>query len=112
MDCKCESCLLNEIHIHDLLQIIGSILGFLGLVAIGVGVGVAVSRHNSNNSTTNSPSNSSSGSGTLINGTDPSQFEKDPNLFISFYGIAYSPANVQLPDCGATLGRFNFSSSM
>ncbi|KAF9076983.1 glycoside hydrolase family 17 protein [Rhodocollybia butyracea] len=91
--------------------IVGSVIGLLGLIAIGVGVGVGVSKHNS--SSTSSASSSSSSSGTTdssTNGTppqtnpnDPSTFQKDPNLHRSFYGMAYTPAGSQVPTCNNTL---------
>ncbi|EAU85332.2 glucan 1,3 beta-glucosidase [Coprinopsis cinerea okayama7 len=37
------------------------------------------------------------------NPNDPSTFIKDPNLHQSFYGIAYTPADSQLPNCGNSL---------
>lgn len=36
---------------------------------------------------------------------NPSKFEKDPRLKPLFYGITYTPLNVQEPDCGATLAN-------
>lgn len=41
----------------------------------------------------------------LSNPTDPSQFQKDPRLHVSFYGLAYTPFNAQEPTCGATLAN-------
>lgn len=38
----------------------------------------------------------------LSNPNDPSQYQKDPRLHKSFYGLAYSPLNVLEPECGAT----------
>ncbi|EKM78091.1 hypothetical protein AGABI1DRAFT_42275 [Agaricus bisporus var. burnettii JB137-S8] len=35
--------------------------------------------------------------------SDPSVFDKDPNLHQSFYGLAYTPEGSQLPDCGNKL---------
>jgi len=65
------------------------------LIAIGVALGVVLSRKKSSSSTSSDISSSSS--------SDPSNFEKDPRLIQSFYGIAYTPEGSQLPDCGNSL---------
>jgi len=89
--------------------IVGSILGFLGLVVIGVSVGVAVSHHNQhkhsvlNTGAGTSSNSSSSSSGSSSNSTGPSSFPKDSRLTLSLYGLAYVPEGSQLPNCGATL---------
>ncbi|KAJ3997684.1 glycoside hydrolase family 17 protein [Lentinula boryana] len=91
--------------------IIGSVIGLLGLIAIGVGVGVGVSKNNSKNSSTTSSdtangatSNSSSnGNPVQTDPNDPSTFEKDPSLHQSFYALAYTPAGSQLPNCTNSL---------
>jgi len=79
--------------------IVGLLLLILG--GVGAAVGVTVSKKNSNNSSTSSSSTS------VVNETnnDPSQFEKDPALIQSFYGIAYTPEGSQLPDCGNSLDQ-------
>lgn len=91
-------------------QIMGSVIGLLGLIAIGVGVGVGVSKHNSTSTSSASSSTSSGTTDSSTNGTppqtnpnDPSTFQKDPNLHRSFYGMAYTPAGSQLPTCNNTL---------
>jgi exo-beta-1,3-glucanase (GH17 family) len=97
--------------------ITGCLIGLLAIIAIGVGVGVGVSKNNSNNSAktsgstagTTSSSNStssnstSSGDPAQTNPNDPSSFEKDPNLHQSLYGLAYTPAGSQLPNCTNSL---------
>ncbi|KAJ3758878.1 glycoside hydrolase [Lentinula raphanica] len=91
--------------------IIGSVIGVLGLIAIGVGVGVGVSKNNSKNSSstssdaTNGATSNSSSNGDPVqtNPNDPSTFEKDPNLHQSFYALAYTPAGSQLPNCTNSL---------
>ncbi|KAL1739103.1 hypothetical protein HDZ31DRAFT_77844, partial [Schizophyllum fasciatum] len=67
-----------------------------GAVA-GIVAGVLVSRkHSSSSSASKLSSNSSS--------SDPSNFDKDENLHVSFYGIAYTPAGSQLDaNCGNSL---------
>ncbi|KAL1696863.1 glycoside hydrolase family 17 protein [Schizophyllum commune] len=74
----------------------GVALLIAGAVA-GIVAGVLVSRNNSSSSKSNLASNSSSSS-------DPSDFDKDENLHVSFYGIAYTPAGSQLDaNCGNSL---------
>jgi exo-beta-1,3-glucanase (GH17 family) len=68
------------------------------LAAIGVALGVTLSKKNSSSS-----SSSSSSSVVSENNNDPSNFEKNPALKQSFYGLAYTPEGSQLPDCGNTL---------
>ncbi|KAG5646979.1 hypothetical protein DXG03_001702 [Asterophora parasitica] len=83
------------------LQIIGSVLGVIALIIAGVVVGVVVSKNHK------SSSSSSGGSkGPAVNQTnpnDPSTFIKNPALHQSFYGLAYTPAGSQLPNCGNKL---------
>ncbi|OWZ28031.1 glucan 1,3-beta-glucosidase [Cryptococcus neoformans] len=85
--------------------IIGGIILAVAAV-VGIVVGVVVSQVNKNdddnNSNRSSNSTSSSGNGTLTIGSDPSTFEKDSRLHQVFWGFAYTPNDVQLPDCGAT----------
>jgi len=81
--------------------------GLVVLVVAGVGGGIAGWKISQNNNSTSSRSSSSTG-GTpnpetdSTVGPDPSVFVKDDRLKQSFYGIAYTPQNVQLPSCGAT----------
>ena len=89
---------------------IGSIVGIIVIigVAVGVGVGVSQSKSSSNKSADGSGSGSSgsgSGSGSSSSG-DPSDFEKNPALKQSFYGIAYTPEGSQLPECGNSIGAY------
>ncbi|KAI5836343.1 glycoside hydrolase [Schizophyllum commune Tattone D] len=74
----------------------GVALLIAGAVA-GIVAGVLVSRNNSSSSKSNLASNSPSSG-------DPSDFDKDENLHVSFYGIAYTPAGSQLDaNCGNSL---------
>ncbi|KAA1476228.1 glycoside hydrolase [Dentipellis sp. KUC8613] len=90
--------------------VIGSIVGLLVLIGAGVGIGVGVSqshKSSSNRSASSSSSSSSSDSNSPVKQTDPndpSTFVKDSRLKQSFYGIAYTPAGSQLPNCGNSLG--------
>jgi len=77
--------------------VIGSIIALVGLIAVGVGVGVGVSKSHK------SSSSSSSNVVTQSNPNDPSSFQKNSALKQSFYGFAYTPEGVQLPECGAKL---------
>ncbi|KIK66578.1 glycoside hydrolase family 17 protein [Collybiopsis luxurians FD-317 M1] len=71
------------------------------VIAVAVALGVTLSKKNS---TSSSSSSSSSGSSvTNSDPNDPSKFTKDSRLKQSFYGIAYTPAGSQLPDCGNSL---------
>jgi exo-beta-1,3-glucanase (GH17 family) len=72
------------------------------IAAIGIALGVTLSKKHSSSAS----SGSSSGSGSsVVNETngDPSNFEKNPALKQSFYGLAYTPEGSQLPECGNTL---------
>jgi len=90
--------------------VIGSLVGLVALIVVGVAVGVTVS-HNHHTSTSsslskgtgNSSSNGASGAVNLTNPNDPSTFVPDSNLKHSFYGLAYTPAGSQLPECGNSL---------
>jgi len=86
----------------------GSVVGLVALIAIGTGVGVAVSHsHKSSNRSTSKPGSGSGSTNSSVvpqtNPNDPSTFIKDSRLKQSFYGIAYTPANSQLPNCGNSL---------
>lgn len=97
--------------------LIGTLLLLAGAIAIGVGVGVGVTRNkshndisnNRDNNPSNSNSTSSSNSGNSGNSSssgdpnDPSNFSLDPRLHKSFYGMAYTPAGSQLPNCTNSL---------
>lgn len=78
-------------------QVVGSLLGVFLLIIAGVAVGVGVSKSHKSKS-------SSVAAVKQTNPDDPSTFEKNSALVNSFYGIAYTPEGVQLPDCGAKLG--------
>ena len=87
------------------LQVIGSIAAIIGLIVLGVVVGVVVSKNHSTRSASSS-GGSNSNSGSPVNQTnpnDPSTFVKNPLLHQSFYGMAYTPAGSQLPNCGNSL---------
>lgn len=66
-----------------------------------------VSKNKSNNLSTNSGSNSSS-SNSPSDPNDPSNFAKNSAFHQSFYGMAYTPANSQIPNCGNSLGKYHF----
>ncbi|KAJ3991265.1 glycoside hydrolase family 17 protein [Lentinula boryana] len=69
------------------------------LIGVGVALGVVLSKKNSSSS-------GSSTSSSVVNQTDPndpSTFQKDSRLKQSFYGLAYTPAGSQYPDCGNSL---------
>lgn len=97
-------------------QVIGSVVGLIVLIVAGVVIGVEVSKHNSSKTSSSSSSSSAkkNSNGTYAVGpygvvqqtdpNDPSTFIKDDNLKQSFYGMAYTPDNSQLPDCGNSLG--------
>jgi len=79
--------------------VIGSLIAVVGLLIIGVVVGVVVSK----NHKTSSRLSSTSSVVNQTNPNDPSTFQKDSRLKQSFYGLAYTPAGSQLPDCGNSL---------
>lgn len=83
--------------------------GLSALVIAGVAGGIAAWKVSQNNSKAGGSGVSSTSKGGTPNpetdrvpGSDPSKFVKDSRLKQSFYGIAYTPQNVQLPNCGAT----------
>lgn len=93
-----RTCWLVDLCSHR-PQAIGSVIALIGLIAVGVAVGVTLAKKNSSKS-------SSSTSGSTVKQTDPndpSTFVKDSRLHQSFYGLAYTPAGSQLPDCGNNL---------
>jgi hypothetical protein len=90
---------VNEYSLYPFCQVVGCILGVVGLIAIGVGVGVGVSRHTSSTNTKSAAAGTSDNSAGVVSQSDPndpSTFIKDPNLKQSFYGLAYTPAGSQL----------------
>ncbi|KIJ66917.1 glycoside hydrolase family 17 protein [Hydnomerulius pinastri MD-312] len=81
--------------------VIGSVLTLAVLIAVGVGVGVTLSKKNSNNNNAvSSGGDTPSVAPPGTNPNDPSNFQKNPALKQSFYGIAYTPLGSQYPDCG------------
>lgn len=93
---------------------IGGGLALIGVIIIAVVVGVVVSKNNSKNKTLATSGSSSGGSSsnsnssvTQTNPNDPSTFVKNPKLHQSFWGMAYTPAGSQLPDCGNSLCAFS-----
>ena len=100
---------LTVCHSH---QVVGSIVGIIGIIVIAVAVGVSVSKsHKSSNDLSSSSSSGSGTNGSSVNQSnpnDPSTFEKDPNLKQSFYGIAYTPEGSQYPACGNSLCKCFF----
>ncbi|KAI0955615.1 hypothetical protein AcV7_006234 [Taiwanofungus camphoratus] len=85
--------------------IVSSIVALLGLVAAGVAIGVVVSRNHSHKSSSSSSAAAVGPNGAVnqTNPNDPSTFVPDPNLHHSFYGLSYTPAGSQLPNCGNSL---------
>ena len=85
------------------------------LILGGIVAGIAISTSKKHSSSGSSGGNSTSG------GSDPSKFDKNPNLHNSFYGFAYTPLvrsvctapstiilivclqGAILPDCGANI---------
>nr|GAT48749.1 glycoside hydrolase family 17 protein [Mycena chlorophos] len=85
---------------------IAAAVGLLALIGAGVGVGVYFAKkHSSNDSSKSSLSSSSSSSGSSGSSGDPSNFEKNPALIQSFYGIAYTPEGSQTPECGNNIDQ-------
>jgi hypothetical protein len=99
---------LSRISHSSHVQVIGSLVALVALVAVGVVLGVVLSKHHSSSSSSTSSAASSDGATGAVNQTnpnDPSTFIKDPNLKHSFWGLAYTPAGSQLPNCGNSLGQ-------
>ncbi|EMD33983.1 glycoside hydrolase family 17 protein [Gelatoporia subvermispora B] len=91
--------------------VVTSLIALVVLIAAGVTVGVLLSRKHSSSSSS-SPSSSSAattvGPSGVVNQTDPndpSTFVPDSRLKHSFYGLAYTPAGSQLPECGNSLDQ-------
>jgi len=82
--------------------VIGSALLLLTIIGVGVGVGLSMANKGKNKSSSSSGSGSSS-SGDGDSGGGASNFEKDPRLHKSFYGMAYTPEGSLLPNCGNSL---------
>jgi len=78
--------------------VIGSVIAIVGVIVVAVVVGVTLAKKNSQSSSSKH-GNSAEGS----NPNDPSSFPQNSNLFRSFYGLAYTPANSQYPACGNSL---------
>jgi hypothetical protein len=91
--------------INSFSQVIGSVVALLGLIAIGVAVGVVVSKNNSKSSSSSSSHSSGGSTVPQTNPNDPSTFVKDARLHQSFYGLAYTPAGSQLPNCNSSLSK-------
>jgi hypothetical protein len=88
-------CFLKEYSHTAGGKVIGIIIAVIIIVVIAVVIGIVVGRQNSKKKSTDK--NAVAG--------DPSVFSKDSNLHQSFYGLAYTPAGSQLPDCGNNLGQ-------
>ncbi|KIM67612.1 glycoside hydrolase family 17 protein [Scleroderma citrinum Foug A] len=86
--------------------VIGSLVTLAALIAVGVSLGVVLSKKSSGASASGS-GGGGGGSGTPpgTNPNDPSNFQKNPALKTSFWGIAYNPLGSLLPDCGCTLDQ-------
>jgi len=76
--------------------VIGSLVALVGIICIATAIGVTVAKKSKS-----SKSTAASGSSSSSNG--PSNFSKNPNLHQSFYGMAYTPAGSQYPQCGNSL---------
>ena len=87
----------------DAFQVIGSVIAIVGVIVVGVVIGITLARKNSQSS-----SSSHGNSADKSNPNDPTSFSQNPNLFRSFYGLAYTPANSQYPACGNSLGGYLF----
>jgi len=88
--------------------IIGGVVGLVAIIAIGVGVGVAVSNKKGGSSSGGKTNTTKGYVGSvnnvvMYNPDDPSQFDKDPRLTKSLYGMAYMPEGAIMPACGATM---------
>ncbi|KAF5342436.1 hypothetical protein D9611_001488 [Ephemerocybe angulata] len=84
------------------LLIWGLVVAVVGIAIIGIVIGVVVSKNKNKNSSSSS-SSSSKGIVKQTDPNDPSTFVKDSRLHQSFYGLAYTPADSQLPGCGNKL---------
>lgn len=97
--------------------VIGGIVALAIVLGAIIG-GVVASQHKKSSSSSSSSSSSGSTSSgntkgwvmsannvVKYNPGDLSQFEKDPRLLPSMYGIAYSPAGSILPSCGASFDQ-------
>lgn len=82
--------------------VIGSVIGLLVLIAAGVAIGITVSKNNKSSGSSSSGSSKPVSDDTTSSG-DPSNFKKDPRLYKSFYGMAYTPEGSLLPQCGNSL---------
>ncbi len=96
--------------------IIGGIVALI-IIAAAVGIAIAVTHKKSSSSAssvsgstskgTDNPSNTdgwvmSQNSIVKYNPNDLTQFQTDPRLIKSLYGMAYTPIGAILPSCGAT----------
>lgn len=92
-------------------KILGVCIAALVIVGVVVGVVVATKKTSSTRSTTGASSNSTASPNSPVKQTDPndpSKFTKDPDLHQAFWGMAYTPAGSQLPDCGNNIGGIIF----
>ncbi|OCH93041.1 glycoside hydrolase [Obba rivulosa] len=89
--------------------VVTALIGLVILVAAGVIVGVLLSRKHSSSSSSSSANGATTvGPSGVVNQTnpnDPSTFVRDARLKHSFYGLAYTPAGSQLPECGNSLDQ-------
>ncbi|CAD6569935.1 MAG: hypothetical protein CYPHOPRED_003661 [Cyphobasidiales sp. Tagirdzhanova-0007] len=78
-----------------------TIIGIVALLVLGGAAGGLVAWKLQSDKKNANPESSQAG-GTLSSASkDPSSFTKDDRLHPSFYGVAYTPRNVQMPTCGA-----------
>ncbi|KAG6819527.1 hypothetical protein H0H93_011030 [Arthromyces matolae] len=85
------------------LIVIGSVAVLAIIIIVGVVVGVLVAKNHKSSSSSSSSSSSNSSAVSQTDPNDPSTFVKNSALHQSFYGLAYTPAGSQLPDCGNSL---------
>jgi hypothetical protein len=84
-------------------KIAAIVIAVVAIIAIVVGVVVSQVTKKSGSGNSGKGS-SSSGNGTLV-GSDPSVFDKDPNLHQSFWAMAYTPQGAILPNCNVQLAN-------
>ncbi|GHJ84523.1 hypothetical protein NliqN6_0925 [Naganishia liquefaciens] len=82
-------------------------LGVLALVALGVGLGVGLTVGRNKSSASGSKTGSTTTTTTTDgdSGNSTTAFTKDARLHNSFHAFAYTPQNVLLPACGASLAN-------
>ncbi|KAK0521971.1 hypothetical protein OC842_006609 [Tilletia horrida] len=77
-------------------------IGGLALLIIVIAISVTMAKSKGGNGSSGQSKGGVTGV-TKSDPKDPSKFELDPRLKQSFWGLAYTPANAQYPQCGDTL---------